>query len=244
MARDCYKRQQGVPSTTLKQNTTTLQESPSPPKKPVLIEFQQYPTFVKRPLDTDDNDNKNDDQNQPSPLPPQLLPDSPMGSSSNEPTSFNPTWGTGTYKEEQQDSMWGEIQPKKARHNSPDIHSYRSGICQFCDTPLGSKKMNGPLTCKACRVLLEEDKAHEKEQQDYNNKRQAVRQSRYDAQLAGTAEEAKHQDTQRDDETKGKNNASSQESLTTPNSPTARPETGWGFPQNFVRITLAQLYQT
>ncbi len=47
--------------------------------------------------------------------------------------------------------------------------------------------MNGPLPCKACRVLLEEDKAHEKEQQEYNDKRQA----RYAAQLAGTAEAEK-----------------------------------------------------
>jgi hypothetical protein len=166
-------------------------------------------------------------------LPPQPLPDSPMGSSSNEPTSFNPTWGTGTYKEEQQDRMWGEITPKTARHNSPDIHSYRSGICQFCDTPLGSKKMNGPLTCKTCRVLLEEDKAHEKEQQEYNDKRQAVRQARYAAQLAGTAETEKDtpQESQKVHETKENNEDPPQKSPMAPNSPPRKPTTDGDFPK-------------
>ena len=73
-----------------------------------------------------------------------------------------------------------------------------------------------------------------------------VRQARYAAQLAGTAEAEKDptQESQKTNETKENNKEPSPESPMAPNSPPARPETGWGFPQNFVRITLAQLYQT
>jgi hypothetical protein len=152
--------------------------------------------------------------------------------------------GTGTYKEE--DSTWGEIMPKTARHNSPDRNNYRSGICQFCDAPLGSKRVHGPLTCQECRILLEEDKEHEKEQKEYNDKRQAVRQARYTAQLAGTTKAAKEptQETQNNDETKENDKESPPESSIAPNSPPRRSDDGWGFPRNIVRVTLAQLFQT
>jgi hypothetical protein len=101
--------------------------------------------------------------------------------------------------------------------------------------------MHGPLICYPCRLLLKEDEAHEKEQQEYKDKREAKRQAQYDAQLAGTAEDTKHQNIPQDNATQTKNNASSQESLVVPNSPPTQPETGWGFPQNFVRITLATI---
>ena len=55
MARDCYKRQQGTPQTVLKQSTTTMS---LPDKKTPLIEFQQFPTFVKRHLEGENEDNK------------------------------------------------------------------------------------------------------------------------------------------------------------------------------------------
>ena len=63
MARDCYKRQQGTPQTVLKQSTTTVS---LPEKKPPLIEFQQFPTFVKRHLEGENEDNKEnqDDEGQ------------------------------------------------------------------------------------------------------------------------------------------------------------------------------------
>ncbi len=60
MARDCYKRQQGTPQTVLKQKSTTTIK-----KKPALIEFQQFPTFVQRHLEgenEDDNENQKDDE--------------------------------------------------------------------------------------------------------------------------------------------------------------------------------------
>jgi hypothetical protein len=61
MARDCYKRQQGTPPTVFKQSTTTIE------KKPALIEFQQFPTFVERHLEgenEDDNENQDDECNE------------------------------------------------------------------------------------------------------------------------------------------------------------------------------------
>jgi hypothetical protein len=155
--------------------------------------------------------------------------DLPLESSSTDtdPPTFVPTWGTETYKEE--DSTWGEITPKTARHNSPDRNNYRSGICQFCDAPLGSKRVHSPLTCQECRVLLEEDKEHEKEQKEYNDKRQAVGQARHTAQLAGTTEAAKEptQETQNNDETKENNKESPPESSMAPNSPPRRSDDGW-----------------
>jgi hypothetical protein len=56
MARDCYKRQQGTPQTVLKQSTTTIN------KKPALIEFQQFSTFMKRHLEGENEDENQDDE--------------------------------------------------------------------------------------------------------------------------------------------------------------------------------------
>jgi hypothetical protein len=47
--------------------------------------------------------------------------------------------------------------------------------------------MNGPLICYECRIFLKEDEEHEKEQQAYEDRRQA----KYKAQLAGDNEVAK-----------------------------------------------------
>jgi hypothetical protein len=41
--------------------------------------------------------------------------------------------------------------------------------------------MHGPLICHECRIFLKEDEEHEKEQQAYEDRRQA----KYAAQLAG-----------------------------------------------------------
>ncbi len=69
MARDCYKRQQET-TTTVKQNTVSFTDdsSPSPnlTQKPELIQFQQFPTFVKRKLEgsstnEDSDEDKSDD---------------------------------------------------------------------------------------------------------------------------------------------------------------------------------------
>ena len=54
MARDCYKRQQDTPQTVLKQSTTKIS---LPENKPPPIEFQQFPTFVKRHLEGENEDN-------------------------------------------------------------------------------------------------------------------------------------------------------------------------------------------
>ena len=53
MARDCYKRQQGTTPVTIKQNTTNVESSQTTTHelKPALIQFQQFPTFVKRKLE-------------------------------------------------------------------------------------------------------------------------------------------------------------------------------------------------
>jgi hypothetical protein len=248
MARDCYKRQQGIRQTVLKQHTIIIEDPPISHKKPALIEFQQFPIYVKRPLEEGDKEDMAADQHLEEKESPLSLTDLPPESSSadTDSPSFVPTWGTEPSKGQQQDSTWGEITPKTARHNSPDSKNYRSGICQFCDPPLGTNRAHGPLICRECRVLLEDDKQHEKEQQEYIDRKQAMRQANYATQLAGTTEETKEltQESQSDNETKENNRESSPEPLTTPNSPSARSDIGWGPQQNFVRITLAQLFKT
>jgi hypothetical protein len=47
--------------------------------------------------------------------------------------------------------------------------------------------MHGSLICYECRIFLKEDEEHEKEQQAYEDRRQA----KYKAQLAGDNEVAK-----------------------------------------------------
>ncbi len=73
-----------------------------------------------------------------------------------------------------------------------------------------------------------------------------MRQARYAAQLAGTAEAEKDptQESQKTKETKENNKEPSPESPMAPNSPPRKSDEGWGFPQNFVRISLAQLFKT
>ncbi len=70
MARDCYKRQQETTS-TVKQNTVSCTDDPSASpnltQKPDLIQFQQFPTFVKRKLECsstneDSDEEKSDDE--------------------------------------------------------------------------------------------------------------------------------------------------------------------------------------
>jgi hypothetical protein len=51
MARECYKRQQGTKPVTVKQLHTNVDSPDDPSQRPALIEFQQFPTFVKRKLE-------------------------------------------------------------------------------------------------------------------------------------------------------------------------------------------------
>ena len=143
MARDCYKRQQGTPQTVLKQSTTTVS---LPEKKPPLIEFQQFPTFVKRHLEGENEDNKEnqDDEGQEQGLHLTVLTEANSTESSSmtieapidKETTL--TWGHTKAIWEEQDDTWGrEPKTKMTRHNSPERNAYRSSICQFCDTQVG-----------------------------------------------------------------------------------------------------------
>jgi hypothetical protein len=90
MARDCYKRQQGIPQTVLKQHTTIIEDPPISHKKPPLIEFQQFPTYVKRPLEEGDKEDMRADQHLEEQGSPLSLTDLPPESSSadTDPPSF------------------------------------------------------------------------------------------------------------------------------------------------------------
>ncbi len=54
-------------------------------------------------------------------------------------------------------------------------------MCTYCDCSISSKRMHCPLICYECRIFLKEDEEHEKEQQAYEDRRQA----KYKAQIAG-----------------------------------------------------------
>ena len=118
---------------------------------------------------------------------------------------------------------------------SPDRNPHRSGICQYCDTPIGSKKMNGPLTCHSCRLLLKEDEEHNKEQQQYDVRRQVKedqRQARYQAQLAGTTENTESQQLgEKDTDTRWGENDEDQTPLILPTEETSPPKTPRELPQ-------------
>jgi hypothetical protein len=91
--------------------------------------------------------------------------------------------------------------------------------------------MHGPLICYECRIFLKEDEEHEKEQQAYEERRQA----KYKKQLEGETEVMK---TDKEESTK--------EDRVTPDGHThavvRSPSPPRELPQNFTRITLAQVF--
>jgi hypothetical protein len=137
-----------------------------------LIEFQQFPTFVKRKLEgtnyhePDDVSSSVQDDNT------NLNPNASAAILAVEADGEYGTWGTKTDTTSQDtQNTWGNTSTQKqTRHNSPDLNAYRSGQCTYCDCNIGSKRMHGPLICYECHLLLKEDEAHEKEQQEYNDK--------------------------------------------------------------------------
>ena len=217
MARDCYKRQNETPS-TVKQNTVSFTEelptSLTLTQKPELIQFQQFPTFMKRKLEgSSTNDDSDEEKSNNAHLPPEqesMLTNTCQATDKWEAAiAMKPeaaqSWGLrNNPNQEEANSDWGDtpaIQP--TTNYSPDRNPHRSGICQYCDTPIGSKKMNGPLTCHSCRLLLIEDEEHNKEQQQYDDTRQVKedqRQARYQAQIAGTTEDSESQQLGEKDE--------------------------------------------
>jgi hypothetical protein len=108
--------------------------------------------------------------------------------------------------------------------------------------------MNGPLTCHSCRLLLKEDEEHNKEQQQYDVRRQVKedqRQARYHAQLAGTTEDSDSQPLgEKDEDTRWGENDANQPPLILPSEETSPPTTPRELPQNFTRITLTQMLKT
>jgi hypothetical protein len=74
-------------------------------------------------------------------------------------STFEPAWGTGPMKDKTEDASWGTVPTSTPSNNySPEKNPHRSGICQYCEVNLRSRKMNGPLTCSEYRYLLDYDK--------------------------------------------------------------------------------------
>jgi hypothetical protein len=182
MARDCYKRQQGTKPIALKQNITTV-DSPEPLNpllKPALIQFQQYPTYVKRKMKegyTREESDKNTSSS---------TTDEKKEETRKEPSDS--TWGEHKKEEYIPSTEWSDT-TELTSHNSPNRNPHRSGTCQYCDTGVGSSKMHGPLTRHTCRQYLKEDEAHDREQKQYEDKRQNARQNKYKVQLEGKVED-------------------------------------------------------
>jgi hypothetical protein len=96
---------------------------------------------------------------------------------------------------------------------------------------IGSKRMHGPLICYECRIFLKEDEAHEKEQQAYEDRRQA----KYKAQLEGDTVVTK---TDKEESTKEEQEPYDGHTYEVVKSPSPPRD----LPQNFTRITLAQVF--
>jgi hypothetical protein len=90
--------------------------------------------------------------------------------------------------------------------------------------------MHGPLICYECRILLREDEEHEKEQHAYEDRRQA----KYAAQLAGGNDKTKndHKESKQEEQ---HNDGHTYEVVPSPSPPRE-------LPQNFTRVTLAQVF--
>ena len=139
------------------------------------------------------------------------------------------TWGTktDTTSRASQHAWGGESTTKQTRHNSPDLNAYRSGQCTYCDCNIGSKRMHGPLICYECRIFLKEDEEHEKEQQAYEDRRQA----KYKAQLEGDTVVQ----TNKEEATQAKTDPYDGQIERSPSPPR-------DLPQNYTRVTLAQVF--
>jgi hypothetical protein len=67
------------------------------------------------------------------------------------------TWGHYQKPLPDNKSEWGE----KMNYSPTRTPPYRSGLCQYCDEPIGTHTIQGPLTCHACRRSFKED--HDRE---------------------------------------------------------------------------------
>jgi hypothetical protein len=90
--------------------------------------------------------------------------------------------------------------------------------------------MHGPLICHECRIFLKEDEEHEKEQQAYEDRRQA----KYAAQIAGTNNKTTTDNKEYTQEEQH-NNEGTYDVVPSPSPPRE-------LPQNFTRVTLAQVF--
>jgi hypothetical protein len=173
VARDCYTRQNGHLKVITQAVTTTNTRSP------LVVEFQQYVTDVKRKAtshleDADDEtnephnvsstvsqDNSQDDNNT------KLSPEHSYewGTNVSSQVVFEPAWGNApTADNTDEDTSWGTVNtPPPPNNNSPEKNPHRSGSCQYCDVSLRSSKMTGPLTCTERRQLMAYDKQLEDE---------------------------------------------------------------------------------
>ena len=98
------------------------------------------------------------------------------GNTSSLAPTFQPTWGTEPRQDNMEDTSWEDTNKSPPRQTySPDKNPHRSGSCQYCEVNLGSRKMNGPLTCSECRHLLAYDKRLEEEKQRYQQQREERR---------------------------------------------------------------------
>jgi len=258
MARDCYKRQQET-TKTVKQNTVSFTDDPSTLQltpKPDFIQFQQFPTFVKRKLEGSSTNNDSDEDTSDDVVNLDTATDkwetaiTMQTDAARDPPQTTHSWGQrNNPNNDEENSDWGDTPAIPPTHNySPERNPHRSGICQYCDTPIGSKRMNGPLTCHSCRLLLQEDEEHNKEQQQYEDRRQSnedKRQAKYQAQLAGTTEESNSQQLrEKDEDTRWGENNEDQSPLILPPEENSPPTTPRELPQNFTRITLTQIFRT
>ena len=96
--------------------------------------------------------------------------------------------------------------------------------------------MHGPLICHDCRIFLKDDAAHEKEQQAYEDRKQA----KYAAQLAGTNTETNTDNKEITTEDATTEDKAPDDAHTTA---VARPPSPpHDLPQHYTRITLAQVF--
>ena len=151
VARDCYTRQNGQPKVLTQAVTTTTA------RLPLVVEFQQYVTDVKRKapsnLETEEdttNEQTNDSDTNATTNESSSVTEAPAADmlewgTNSSLSNFEPAWGNAPMQDKMEDKSW-ETTPKSPPRKtySPDKNPHRSGTCQYCEVNLGSRKMTVP----------------------------------------------------------------------------------------------------
>jgi hypothetical protein len=145
-ARNCYKRLNAQPTTTLSQNTTIITEPAN------TTAFQQYVTRKADKQESESETDKHEDEDPPSITPAPAPTHQSIDDWGSYSATVEPTWGrTSTAQYEEGQHEWYEeasSTTNEPNNYSPERNPFRSGTCISCEENIPTSKMNGPIICR------------------------------------------------------------------------------------------------